>query len=79
MNFLVFVPVADDQVVGVFGEPENGLQFGLLAALEPDAVDGAELHDFFHDVTLLIHFDRIHRSCNRRCTRTLRAPRADAR
>ena len=58
-ELLVLVAVADDQVVGGIGEREHGLQLGLAAALDPDAVLRTELHDLFDDVALLIDLDRV--------------------
>ena len=59
-ELFVLVAVANDQVIGVLGEPENRLELRLAAALEADAGDLAELDDLFDDVTLLIDLDRIH-------------------
>ena len=58
-ELLVLVAVADDQVIGVLGEPEHRLQLRLAAALESHLMRLAELHDLLDDVALLIDLDRI--------------------
>ena len=58
-ELFVLVAVADDQMVGVLGEPQHRLQLRLAAALEADAVLRAEFDDLFDDVPLLVDLDRV--------------------
>jgi hypothetical protein len=58
-EFLVLVPVADDEMVGALVEPEHRLELRLAAALQPDAERGAELDDLLHHVALLVHLHRV--------------------
>ena len=46
-------------MIGVFGQSEHGLQLRLAATLQADACHFSELDDFFDDMALLIHLDRI--------------------
>jgi hypothetical protein len=57
----VLVAVADNEVIRAFPEREHGLQLGLAAALQPNAVRRAELHDLLDDVPLLVDLDRVDR------------------
>ena len=59
-ELLVLVAVADDEMLRALGQAEHRLQLGLGAALEADAVLGAELHDLLDDVPLLVDLDRVH-------------------
>src|SRR4051794_22924296 len=47
-------------MIGALVEAEHRLKLRLAAALETHAVRGAELHDFLHDVALLVDLDRIY-------------------
>ena len=58
-ELLVLVAVADDQMLGVLGEAEDGLELGLAPAFEADAASLAEFDDLFDDVALLVDLDRV--------------------
>ena len=60
-ELLVFVAVADDEVVRPVGDPEHRLQFGLAAALEPEPERSPELDNLLDHVPLLIDLDRVDR------------------
>ena len=60
-EFLVLVPVADDEVVSALGQCQHGLQFRLRSAFKPDTRRLSELDDFFDHVALLIDLDGIDR------------------
>ncbi len=55
----VLVAIADDQRVCGIEDGQGDQQLGLAAGLETDSFRGAELHDLFHNVALLVHLDRI--------------------
>src|SRR6185437_1768079 len=59
-ELLVLVAVAHDHVIYRLAQRKNGLQLGLAAAFETDAVGSTPLHDLLDDVPLLVHLDRIH-------------------
>jgi hypothetical protein len=58
-ELLVLVAVADDEMVGGLVEAEHCLELRLAAALEADAVGGAELDDLVDHVALLVHLNRV--------------------
>jgi hypothetical protein len=57
---VVLVAVADDEVVGRVAEGQHGLELGLGAALQPDAVRPPVLEDLLDHVALLVDLDRVH-------------------
>ena len=59
-ELVVLVAVADDQVIGLLGQRDHGLQFRLGSAFESDAVWLPELVDLLHHVALLVDLDREH-------------------
>ena len=60
-ELVVLVAIADDQVIRLVGERDDGLQFGLGAALQADAVRPPEAVNLLDHVALLVDLDRKHR------------------
>ena len=59
-ELFVFIPVADNQVVGAFGECQHSLKLRLGTAFESNAGRLAKFDNLFDHVPLLVDLDRIY-------------------